>query len=158
HLEAKHVRVLARQDLHQAGQHAARLAEVLRQSIDLPVDPAQVLPDQVFDTLCHVTISHTHGSPAMARAAVPVGAPSSLLASAPNRQQGLRLLFPCGPRLRPLGVCAIPRSQAKEAQGELPMRVYYDRDADINLIKGKKVAVVGYGSQGHAHTLNLRDS
>src|SRR5215207_9655654 len=38
------------------------------------------------------------------------------------------------------------------------MRVYYDRDADINLIKGKKVAVVGYGSQGHAHILNLRDS
>ena len=38
------------------------------------------------------------------------------------------------------------------------MRVYYDRDADINLIKGKKIAVVGYGSQGHAHTLNLRDS
>ena len=37
------------------------------------------------------------------------------------------------------------------------MRVYYDRDADINLIKGKKVAVVGYGSQGHAHILNLRD-
>ncbi|MCJ8324585.1 MAG: ketol-acid reductoisomerase [Rhizobiales bacterium] len=38
------------------------------------------------------------------------------------------------------------------------MRVYYDQDADINLIKGKKVAIVGYGSQGHAHTLNLRDS
>jgi len=38
------------------------------------------------------------------------------------------------------------------------MRVYYDRDADINLIKTKKVAIVGYGSQGHAHTLNLRDS
>ena len=38
------------------------------------------------------------------------------------------------------------------------MRVYYDRDADINLIKGKKVVVVGYGSQGHAHALNLRDS
>src|ERR1700741_4031837 len=38
------------------------------------------------------------------------------------------------------------------------MRVYYDRDADINLIKGKKVAVIGYGSQGHAHALNLRDS
>ncbi|WP_457089835.1 ketol-acid reductoisomerase [Microvirga sp. P5_D2] len=38
------------------------------------------------------------------------------------------------------------------------MRVYYDRDADINLIKGKKVAIVGYGSQGHAHTLNLNDS
>ena len=38
------------------------------------------------------------------------------------------------------------------------MRVYYDRDADINLIKGKNVAIVGYGSQGHAHALNLRDS
>ncbi|MEQ1649947.1 MAG: ketol-acid reductoisomerase, partial [Hyphomicrobiaceae bacterium] len=38
------------------------------------------------------------------------------------------------------------------------MRVYYDRDADINLIKGKKVAIVGYGSQGHAHAQNLRDS
>jgi ketol-acid reductoisomerase len=38
------------------------------------------------------------------------------------------------------------------------MRVYYDRDADVNLIKSKKVVVVGYGSQGHAHALNLRDS
>ena len=38
------------------------------------------------------------------------------------------------------------------------MRVYYDRDADLNLIKGKTVAVVGYGSQGHAHLLNMRDS
>ena len=38
------------------------------------------------------------------------------------------------------------------------MRVYYDRDCDINLIKDKKVAIVGYGSQGHAHALNLRDS
>ena len=38
------------------------------------------------------------------------------------------------------------------------MRVYYDRDSDLNLIKAKKVAVVGYGSQGHAHLLNLRDS
>jgi ketol-acid reductoisomerase len=38
------------------------------------------------------------------------------------------------------------------------MRVYYDRDADVNLIKGKRVAVIGYGSQGHAHALNLKDS
>ena len=38
------------------------------------------------------------------------------------------------------------------------MRVYYDRDADVNLIKAKKVVVVGYGSQGHAHAMNLRDS
>ena len=38
------------------------------------------------------------------------------------------------------------------------MRVYYDRDADVNLIKKKKVVIIGYGSQGHAHALNLRDS
>ena len=38
------------------------------------------------------------------------------------------------------------------------MRVYYDRDADVNLIKSKKVAIVGYGSQGHAHAANLKDS
>ena len=38
------------------------------------------------------------------------------------------------------------------------MRVYYDRDADVNLIKGRKVAVIGYGSQGHAHANNLKDS
>src|SRR5260370_30486338 len=40
----------------------------------------------------------------------------------------------------------------------MTMRVYYDRDADVNLIKAKKVAVIGYGSQGHAHANNLRDS
>ena len=38
------------------------------------------------------------------------------------------------------------------------MKVYYDTDADLNLIKKKKVAIIGYGSQGHAHALNLRDS
>ena len=38
------------------------------------------------------------------------------------------------------------------------MRVYYDRDADVNLIKDKKVAIIGYGSQGHAHANNLKDS
>jgi ketol-acid reductoisomerase len=38
------------------------------------------------------------------------------------------------------------------------MRVYYDRDADLNLIKGKKVAIIGYGSQGRAHAMNLKDS
>lgn len=38
------------------------------------------------------------------------------------------------------------------------MRVYYDADADVNLIKSKKVVIVGYGSQGHAHALNLKDS
>ena len=38
------------------------------------------------------------------------------------------------------------------------MRVYYDRDADINLIKNKNIVIIGYGSQGHAHAMNLRDS
>ena len=38
------------------------------------------------------------------------------------------------------------------------MKVYYDKDADLSLIKGKQVAIVGYGSQGHAHALNLKDS
>jgi len=38
------------------------------------------------------------------------------------------------------------------------MKIYYDKDADLSLIKGKKVAIVGYGSQGHAHALNLNDS
>src|SRR5512139_2256630 len=38
------------------------------------------------------------------------------------------------------------------------MKVYYDKDADLSIIKGKKVAIVGYGSQGHAHANNLKDS
>jgi ketol-acid reductoisomerase len=38
------------------------------------------------------------------------------------------------------------------------MKVYYDKDADLSLIKGQKVTIVGYGSQGHAHALNLQDS
>jgi ketol-acid reductoisomerase len=38
------------------------------------------------------------------------------------------------------------------------MQVYYDKDADLSIIRGKKVAIVGYGSQGHAHANNLKDS
>ena len=38
------------------------------------------------------------------------------------------------------------------------MQVYYDKDADLSLIKGKTVAIIGYGSQGHAHAANLKDS
>jgi len=38
------------------------------------------------------------------------------------------------------------------------MKVYYDKDADLSLVKGKKITVLGYGSQGHAHALNLKDS
>jgi len=40
----------------------------------------------------------------------------------------------------------------------MPAKVYYDSDADLNVLRGKKIAVIGYGSQGHAHALNLRDS
>ena len=38
------------------------------------------------------------------------------------------------------------------------MKVYYDKDADLNYIKNKKIAVIGFGSQGHAHAMNLSDS
>ena len=38
------------------------------------------------------------------------------------------------------------------------MKVYYDKDADLSLIQSKKVAIIGYGSQGHAHANNLKDS
>jgi ketol-acid reductoisomerase len=40
----------------------------------------------------------------------------------------------------------------------MPARIYYDQDADLGLLKGKKIAIIGYGSQGHAHALNLKDS
>ena len=40
----------------------------------------------------------------------------------------------------------------------MPAKIYYDQDADLGLLKGKKIAIIGYGSQGHAHALNLNDS
>ena len=36
------------------------------------------------------------------------------------------------------------------------MNIFYDKDCDISIIQGKKVAIIGYGSQGHAHALNLK--
>ena len=38
------------------------------------------------------------------------------------------------------------------------MKVYYDQDADLSVLKNKTVSIIGYGSQGHAHAQNLRDS
>ncbi len=38
------------------------------------------------------------------------------------------------------------------------MQVYYDKDCDLSIIQGKKVSIIGYGSQGHAHACNLKDS
>ena len=37
------------------------------------------------------------------------------------------------------------------------MKMFYEKDADVNLIKSKKIAIFGYGSQGHAHALNLKE-
>ena len=50
------------------------------------------------------------------------------------------------------------RRISRQIRRKLSMRVYYDRDADVGLIKKKKVVIVGYGSQGHAHAANLKDS
>jgi ketol-acid reductoisomerase len=38
------------------------------------------------------------------------------------------------------------------------MKIFYDKDADLSLIKGKQVTIIDYGSQGHAHALNLKES
>ena len=38
------------------------------------------------------------------------------------------------------------------------VNVYYDKDADLDVLKGKTIGIVGYGSQGHAHALNLKDN
>jgi ketol-acid reductoisomerase (EC 1.1.1.86) len=50
----------------------------------------------------------------------------------------------------------IPRIH--EAEPDVSIKAYYDKDADLSLIQSKTVAVIGYGSQGHAHALNLKDS
>ena len=57
-------------------------------------------------------------------------------------------------RLSALGLWRLAQSDFLE---EL-MKVYYDKDADLSLIKGRQVAIIGYGSQGHAHALNLNES
>src|SRR5690606_41796292 len=50
------------------------------------------------------------------------------------------------------------RSSDLSARRRLMATIYYDADADLAALKGEKVAVIGYGSQGHAHAQNLRDS
>ena len=59
--------------------------------------------------------------------------------------------FGPNPLLKGRGILCINRRR-------LRMRVYYDRDADVSLIKAKTVAIIGFGSQGHAHAQNLHDS
>ena len=41
---------------------------------------------------------------------------------------------------------------------DMNAKMYYEKDCDMKYLKGKKIAIIGYGSQGHAHALNLRDS
>src|SRR6478735_12020949 len=55
----------------------------------------------------------------------------------------------CSPSRRPI---------RKEGWAEMAANVYYEQDADPSIIRSKKVAIIGYGSQGHAHALNLKDS
>ena len=50
------------------------------------------------------------------------------------------------------------RNEMKGTSGTPWQRTYHDADADLSLIQAKKVAIIGYGSQGHAHALNLKDS
>src|SRR3954467_3526163 len=52
----------------------------------------------------------------------------------------------------------IARAEQPEDREEFVATIYYDRDASLDPLRGKTVAVIGYGSQGHAHALNLRDS
>ena len=40
----------------------------------------------------------------------------------------------------------------------MALNMYYDKDADLSIVKGLKITIIGYGSQGHAHALNLKDS
>src|SRR2546430_10325674 len=70
-------------------------------------------------------------------------------------------------RPRRRGARACPRTRAwwasrtnpRRRKGtRMPAKIYYDQDADLSLLKGKKIAIIGYGSQGHAHALNLKDS
>ena len=52
--------------------------------------------------------------------------------------------------------CGSERNRIYEFNRRNAMKVYYDKDADLSLIKGKKVTIIGYGSQGHAHAQNLQ--
>src|SRR5690606_5023557 len=71
----------------------------------------------------------------------------------PHRD-GARIEVHHGARLQEL--TSFPRTTQHKENPVAEM--YYDADADLSIIQGKKVAVVGYGSQGHAHAMNLRDS
>ena len=51
-----------------------------------------------------------------------------------------------------------PLKKPNARNRNMPAKIYYDKDADLSLLKNKTIAILGYGSQGHAHAQNLRDS
>ena len=66
-----------------------------------------------------------------------------------------------GPRSITAQSRPLDRHELRTREESLPamsVNIYYDDDADLSIIQGRKVAVIGYGSQGHAHALRLRDS
>src|SRR5207302_5305505 len=65
-----------------------------------------------------------------------------------------------GPRAHQAPGSQGPRraTSAHKERTNMPATIYYDDDADLALLDGRKVAVIGYGSQGHAHALNLKES
>src|SRR5690606_12376804 len=57
-----------------------------------------------------------------------------------------------------LASCISPKRTTEITEYHPMMNIYYDKDCDLSLIKKRKVTIVGYGSQGHAHANNLKDS
>ena len=69
-------------------------------------------------------------------------------------ERGFKTLAPPASRAR----CRPPDHSPDTKVNHMAATIYYDKDANLDLLKKRKVAVIGYGSQGHAHALNLRDS
>ena len=59
---------------------------------------------------------------------------------------------------RPSGVLNLNLNAISKKECIIMAKMYYAKDCDINYLNGKKIAIIGYGSQGHAHALNLKDS
>src|SRR5207248_11803721 len=84
--------------------------------------------------------------------------PATAASSTPSSRRSTRARSsrPCAPE--PAASGAATASCASSVFRGIPMKVYYDKDADLSLVKGKKVTIIGYGSQGHAHAQNLQES
>src|SRR5690348_13117322 len=104
----------------------------------------------------------------LARALKPSKSPAILIRSRPSllwcgrweskrssARERSRWRVRCNSALRS-SISAWPAKRA--SQERMKMKVFYDRDADLSVLRPHKIAVLGFGSQGHAHALNLRDS